>query len=383
VIEIYDINNGKLKYSAYTLWQLCEMVTEDFAYHTADKDNDVVCWIEEKARKLSTGPKRNEVLERLRHLLKFGEKENHPTFASRMSLLLGEMAFEEGRHESAIEYFEMSMSLETQHVEALQQLARALAATGQYERAVEALRKANGIFPSEEAYLALADVFQKLKRPKEQERTLSSLLRNYPRSIRGMHRLAQLCRRQQKRRAARLVQQIVDLRPEDNENLVPLFKAFIEALIWSKYNYEGRRLNRILELLDEEQERNPDQRLSLLKAVMLYKLDKQICREECCCELAKYFEGIGYEKAIVTKDLRQLADIFGQDFSRGVVRFIKNQLGKLLQQRKGQDSSRPVTPFPSATGRSLQRGSTADSQHLRGRANFWDDRLPEDAGGSN
>jgi tetratricopeptide (TPR) repeat protein len=384
VIEIYDINNGKLKYSAYTFWQLCEMVVEDFAYHTADKDNDVVDWIEEKARKFSSEPRRHEVRERLRRLLQFGEKEDHLAFACRISLVLGKMESDVGQHESAIEYFEKSVSLEPQHVEALHQLARAFAATGQYEKAIEALRKANGVSPAEETYLALADVLAKLKRPKDQERTLRSLLRNCPRSIRGMHQLAQLCRRHKRHKpAARLVQQIVDLRPEDNENFVPFFEEFADALIWSKYNYEARRVNRILECLDEEQKRSPDERLSLLKAVMLYKLDKRICREECCCELRKYFEGIGWEKAIVTKDLRQLVETFGQEFSRGIVRFIKNRFSKLLQQRDGQKPSLLAAPSPSATGHSVQRDPSAEGQSLCGRASFWDGRLPEDVGSSN
>ncbi len=343
VIEIYDINNGKLKYSAYTFWQLCEMVTQDFAYHTADGDNDVVDWIEEKAKRLSSCPRRDEVIERLRHLLEFGEKEEHRTFASRISLLLGEIAFDGDGPRSAIEYFEKSVELAPQRVEALHQLARALAAIAQYEEAVEVLRRANGIHPSEEAYLALADVLERLKRTKDQEKVLRSLLRTCPRSIKGMHALALLCRRQRKHRtAARLVERIVDLGPDGEQGFVPFFGEFTEALIWSKCNYEARKINKILDFLDEEQERNPDERLSLLKAVMLYKLDRRLCREECHYELSRYFEGIGYETGIVTEDLQDVVDVFGQEFARGVVRFVKNQFGRHVQSGQEDDLSRPA-----------------------------------------
>jgi tetratricopeptide (TPR) repeat protein len=355
VIEIYDINNGKLKYSAYTLSQLCEMVTEDYAYHTGDEDNDVVDWIEEKARKLPSGPKRNRGLGHLRHLLEFGEEENDRAFASRISLLLGEMAIDDGRHECAIEYFEKSVNLAPDRVEALHQLAKALAATGQYEKAVEVLRKANGIHPSEEAYLALADMLEKMKRPKDHERVLRSLLRDCPRSIKGTYALALLCRRHGKHRAAaRLVQRIVDLGQDGQQGFAPFFEDFTEALIWSKCNYEARKINRILEFLDEEQERNPAGRLSLLKAVMLYKLDKRLCREECHYELSKYFEGIGYEKAIVLEDVCELAEVFGREFARGAVRFIKSQFSRQTQSGQNHQLHRPAASF---AGR--ERGSNS------------------------
>ena len=363
MIEIYDINNGKLKYSAYTFWQLCEMVTEDFAYHTGDDDNDILPWIEEKASGLCKGPRKKEVLKRLGRLLEFGERHGHRAFASRVSLLLGEMAFEEGEHESAIAYSEKAMSLLPDHVEAFHQLARVLSAVGQYQKAAEVWRKANGILPSEEAYLAIAETLDKLKRPKEQEKTLKSLLRTYPRSIKGLHALVQLYRRQGKNQpAARAAQRIFDLPREREESLGPFFYELAEALIWSKYNYDARKVNKVLEFLDEEQERNPEEWLGLLKAVMLYKLDKRLCREECCYELGKYFEGIGYEKSILTDDLRQVVEVFGQEFSRGVVRFINNRLAKLLLRRKEQKS------LPSSTGTTSQLADSPPSATSRGKS---------------
>ncbi len=342
MIEIYDITNGKLKYSAYTFWQLCEMVTEDFAYHTGDKENDILSWIEEKVRALRKGARKTEALKRLGQLLEFGEQNGHRTFASRVSLLMGEMALEDGQHESAVEYSQKAVNLLPDHIEALHQLARGFSALGQYDKAVEVWRKANGIFPSEEAYLSLAGLLEKLKRPGDQEKTLRSLLRNYPRSIKGLHTLAEFYRRHGKSQpAARLAQRIVDLHPERGEHFRPLFEEFAEALIWSKYNYQARKVNELLEFLDEEQERNPEDWLGLLKAVMLYKLDKRLCREECCFELGKYFEGIAYEKSILTDDLRQVAEVFGEQFCRGVRRFINNQLAKLLLRRKAHASSPP------------------------------------------
>jgi len=340
VIEIYDIRNGKLKYSAYTFWQLCEMVMEDFAYHTGEQDNDILSWIDEKARGLCKGPRRKETLERLGQLLEFGETHGHRAFASRVSFFLGEMAFENGQHECAIEYCQKAVSLLPDHVEAMHQLARGFTALGQHQKAAEVWRKANGIFPLEEVYLALAEALEKLKRPKEQEKTLRSLLRSNPRSIKGLHSLAQFCHRQGKAKAsARLAQQIVDLHPEKEQQFQPFFDEFAEALIWAKYNYEARTVDKLLEFLDEEQERNPEEWLGLLKAVMLYKLDKRLCREECCYELGKYFDAIAYEKDILTEDLRQVVEVFGQEFSRGVVRFINNRFEKHPPRIKARQSS--------------------------------------------
>ncbi len=347
MIEIYDINNGKLKYSAYTFWQLCEMVTVDFAYHTGDEENDIVGWIEEKARPVCKRARKKEALKRLGELLEFGEKHGHRAFASRVSLLLGVIAFEEGRHESAIGYSQKAVSLLPDHLEALYQLARGFAAVGQYQKAAQAWRKANGIFPSEEAFLCLAETLEKLKRPKEQQNALMSLLRSYPHSIKGLHALLQLYRRQGKSQpAARLAQRIVDLRPDKGERFRPFFDEFADALIWTKYNYDARKLNEVLEFFDEEQERNPEERLGLLKAVMLYRLDKRLCREECCYELGKYFEAIAFEKNIMADDLRQVVEVFGQEFSRGVVRFINNQLTKRLLRRKARESSSSARTSP-------------------------------------
>ncbi len=379
VIEIYDISNGKLKYSAYSFWQLCEMVMEDYAYHTSDQDNDITGWIEEKAKRFSTGTKRKEVLKRLERLLEFGENEGHRAFASRMSLLLGEIVFQKGEYESAIECFQKSVSLLPYHVEALHQLARAFSAIGQHEKAAETLRKANGIFPSEEAFLCLAEALEKLKRPKEQEKALRSLLRNYPRSVKGMHVLAEFCRRRGRNKAAaRLAQRIIDFYPESGERPVPFFHEFGEALVWAKYNYEARKVNKVLDFLDEEQEANPDERLSLLKAVMLYKLDKRLCREECRHELRKYFEGIAYEKPIVADDLREVVEVLGQEFSRGVVQLIKNQLGKHLQGKESRKPHPVAARISPDSGDSSQRDSDREGQSFRRGANFWDARLPRD-----
>ncbi len=339
MIEIYDISNGKLKYSAYTFWQLCQMVTEDFAYHMVDEDNNVVWWIGEKARELCQSDGRERVLERLQQLLEFGEANSHPSFASRISFLLGEIALENGQHESAVECAERAVTLLPDNVDALHLLARGFTALGRVQEAAEVWRKANGIFPSEEAYLALAESLEQLKQPTQQERTLRALLRSFARSIKGLHILAQLYRRQGKNQAAaRLAQRIVDLRPEKGQHFQPFFCEFAEALIWAKYNYEARKVTRLLEFLDEEQKRNPEEWLSLLKSVMLYKLDKRLCREECCYELGRYFEGIGYDKDLLAADLLQIADAFGQEFSRGVARFINNRFAKQLPQRKARTS---------------------------------------------
>jgi len=176
---------------------------------------------------------------------------------------------------------------------------------------------------------------------------LMSLLRSYPHSIKGLHALLQLYRRQGKSQpAARLAQRIVDLRPDKGERFRPFFDEFADALIWTKYNYDARKLNEVLEFFDEEQERNPEERLGLLKAVMLYRLDKRLCREECCYELGKYFEAIAFEKNIMADDLRQVVEVFGQEFSRGVVRFINNQLTKRLLRRKARESSSSARTSP-------------------------------------
>lgn len=384
MIEIYDIRNGKLKYSAYTFWQLCEMVKEDFVYHTADAENEVVDSIEEKARELSTGPERRQVLARLGTLLALAEEENQRPFAARISLLLGSILLEEGPSDSSIRYLEKAVSLTPRSVAGLRQLARGLAAIGQYERALGALRKANGIFPSEEAYLALVDVLKRLKRDKEREKVLRSLLRNYPRSIRGMHMLARLCREHGRQKvAARLAQRIVDVRPDAEDSSMPFFPAFTEALIWSKYNFDARRLNTLLEFLDEEQERNPDPRLSLLKAVMLYKLDKRICREECCQELYRYFNGIAYDRAGMVTDLQKLVEVFGQAFSRGVVRFIRNQYARSFlegERRAGPPSSSAPGPHPAEP---LDGEGVGEGHTTRRRVNLWRGGLSGDAGSSN
>lgn len=340
MIEIYDISNGKLKYSAYTFWQLCQMVTEEFAYHTGDENNDILWWIGEKARELCNGTAEKTVLDRLEQLLDFGEKNGHRAFASRICLLLGEMAFENMQYQSAVEHSQRAANLLPDHVEALHLLARGFTALGKVREAAEVWRKANGIFPSEEAYLALAEALERLKRPKEQERALRALLRSYARSVKGLHILAQLYRQQGKSKAAAcLAQRIVDLRPEKGQHFQPFFCEFSEALIWAKYNYEGRKVNKLLEFLDEEQERNPEEWLGLLKAVMLYKLDKKLCREECCYELEKYFEGIGYDRHILAGDLRQITEVFGQEFSRGVARFIHNRFAKHPPRREARTSS--------------------------------------------
>ena len=384
MIEIYDIRNGKLKYSAYTFWQLCEMVKEDFVYHTADEESEVADWIEEKARGLCAGHERRHVLAKLQTLLAFAEEENQRPFAARVSLLLGSILLEEGPSDSSIRYLEKAVSLTPRSVAGLRQLARGLAAIGQYERALGALRKANGIFPSEEAYLALVDVLKRLKRDKEREKVLRSLLRNYPRSIRGMHILARLCREHGRHKvAARLAQRIVDFRPDAEDGVEPFFRGFAEALIWSKYNFDARRLNPLLEVLDEEQQRNPDPRLSLLKAVMLYKLDKRICREECCQELYRYFNGIAYDRAGMVADLQELVDVFGHAFSRGVVRFIRNQYARSFvegEKRAGPPSSSAPGPHPA---QSLDGEGVGEGHTTRRGVNLWRGRLSGDAGGSN
>lgn len=350
MIEIYDINNGKLKYSAYTFWQLCEMVTDDLAYHTGDEDNDILSWIEKKARALCKGTRKKEVLKRLEELLEFGQTEGDRAFASRISLLLGEIALRGGEHESAIEHSQKAAHLQPDRVEALHQMARGFFALRQYREAADAWRKANGILPSEEACLALAMTLEKLKLVKDQEKTLRSLVRNYPRSIKGLDTLARLYRRRGRSNdAARLAQRIVDLRPERGKRSHPLFGELLEALIWAKYNYEARKLDKVLEFLDEEQERNPREWLSLLKAVMLYKLDKRLCREELCYELGKYFEGVGYERDILTEDLNQVTEVFGRDFCRGVVRFINNQFATRLPRTENSHFPPRLAASPPAT----------------------------------
>lgn len=366
MIEIYDISNGKLKYSAYTFWQLTEMVMEDFAYHTGDDDNDILGWIRDKARILCKGALKKEAFKRLEELLNFADKNGHRAFASRVSNVLGELAFEDGQHESAIQYSQRGLGLLPDSLEALHQLARAFSALGQHEKAAEVWRKIAGIFPSEEALLALAEVFFALGRHRDQERALVSLVRGYPRSIRGLHALAQFYARLGKNKAAaRLIQRIVELAPEGGERLEPFFNEFAEALIWSKYNYEARKVDKVLEFLDEEQERNPQEWLGLLKAVMLYKLDRRLCREECCHELGKYFDWIGYEKSQLTDDLRRVREVFGEEFSRGVVRFINNQFDRHLLRKEREKAStlsatgprEPISPSP-ATSQGEKRRST-------------------------
>ncbi len=367
VIEIYDITNGKLKYSAYTFWQLCEMATEDFAYHTADEANDIIWWIEDKAKDLCKAEEREKVVRRLGQLLEFGEKEGHRAFASRLSLLLGEIALEDGRPEATIEWFQRAVSLLPDSVEALHRLARGFSAVGEYQKAAATLRKANGIQPSEEAYLALAEIQGKLNGRDHYEKGLRSLLTNYPSSIRGMHALAQLyLRRGKNRAAARLFQRIVDLHPDKPDDFGPSFAEFVEALIWSKCNYEARRVEKVLDFLDEEQQRNPDERLGLLKAVMLYRLDKRICREECSRELAGYFEGIGCEKAIVEQDLSDLTGVFGREFSRGVVRFVKNQFARHLLRRELHTPPAPHV-HASSPAQDLEPGESDDQSPAKGR----------------
>jgi tetratricopeptide (TPR) repeat protein len=347
VIEIYDINNGKLKYSAYTFWQLCDMVTEDFAYHTGDWENDILCWIEEKARGLCAGTKRTQVLKRLAELLQFGKKQEDRTFASRVSLLLAAMAAEQGDNEAAIRHSEAAVRLSPDHVEAYHQLARGLSAAGEYERAAEAWQRAKGILPSEEAYLSLAEVLGKLKRPGHQERVLRSLVKNQPRSIKGMDALAQFYRlRNENQAAARLAQHIVDLRPAKGEQREPLFYEFAEALIWSKYSYEARKVNALLEFLDEEQNRNPHEWLALLKAILLYKLDRRLCQEECRYELGNYFQGIGYEEKLLEGDLREVSDVFGQEFCTDVVPFVRDQFARGLPPEKRGTSVPPSPRLP-------------------------------------
>ncbi len=384
MIEIYDIRNGKLKYSAYTFWQLCEMVKEDFVYHATDAENDVVDWIEEKAAEQSAGPQRQQVLDQLQDLLTSAEQENQRPFAARISLLLGSVLFEDGPSDSALAYLEKAVSLTPRSVAGLQQLARGLATIGHYEKAVEALRKANGILPSEEAYVSLVNILEKLKRPDEREKVLRSLLRNYPRSIRGMHMLARLCREHGRHKvAARLAQRIVDFRPDADDSSTPFFPTFTEALIWSKYSYDARKLNPILELLDEEQERNPDPRLSLLKAVMLYKLDKRICREEVCRELQRYFNGIAYDRAGMTEDLQELVEVFGQVFSRGVVRFIRNQFARFLLEGEKHSLPRSASSPRTPSAETMEGEGGGGSRNVRRRVNLWQECLSGDAGGSN
>jgi len=387
VIEIYDIRNGKLKYSAYTFYQLCEMVREDFVYHATDAENDVVDWIEEKAAELSAGPQRQQVLDQLQSLLTFAEQENQRPFAARIGLLLGSVLLEDGPSESALGYLEKAVSLTPRSVVGLRQLARGLAVIGQYEKAAEALRKANGILPSEKAYVALVSILEKLKRPDEREKVLRSLLRNYPRSIIGMHMLARLCREHGRHKvAARLAQRIVDFRPDADDSSTPFFPTFAEALIWSKYSYDARKLNPILELLDEEQERNPDRRLSLLKAVMLYKLDRRICREEVCRELQRYFNGIAYDPARgggMTEDLQELVEVFGQVFSRGVVRFIRNQFARFLLEGEKHSLPRSASSPRTPSAEHMEGEGVEGRRNVRRRVNLWEECLSGDAGGSN
>lgn len=384
MIEIYDIRNGKLKYSAYTFYQLCEMVKEDFVYHATDAENDVVDWIEKKAGELSTGPQRQQVLDRLQDLLTSAERENQRPFAARISLLLGSVLFEDGPSDSALAYLEKAVSLTPRSVAGLQQLARGLATIGHYEKAAEALRKANGILPSQEAYVALVNILEKLKRPDEREKAVRSFLRNCPRSIIGMHMLARLCREHGRHKvAARLAQRIVDFRPDADDSSTPFFPTFTEALIWSKYSYDARKLSPILELLDEEQERNPDPRLSLLKAVMLYKLDKRICREEVCCELRRYFNGIASDRAGMTEDLQELVEVFGQVFSRGVVRFVRNQFARFMLEGETHSLPRSASSPRTSSAEPTQGERVGGSRNVRRRVNLWQECLSGDAGGSN
>jgi tetratricopeptide (TPR) repeat protein len=343
VIEIYDITNGKLKYSAYSFWQLCEMMEQDYAYH-AEEEDGIVRWVEQKAEELCREGREKDIRERVEKLAMFGETNGHRGIASRLKLFLGEMASGGGDHESAIGHFEKAVSLVPQDVKALHRLAKELSAMGLHHRAAEVLRKANGIFPSEQAHVALAAVLEKLNGPKDREKTLRSLLRNYPRSISGMHMLVQFYRqRGKKRAAARLVQRIVDLRPEREDRPEPFLGEFTDALIWSKYIYEARKAEGVLASLDEEQGRNPHAWLSLLKAVMVYKLDKRLCREECCCELAKYFRGVEYDKEAVATSLREIVEVFGEEFSRGVVRFIKGQFAKSLLRRERREHAPEIS----------------------------------------
>jgi hypothetical protein len=116
---------------------------------------------------------------------------------------------------------------------------------------------------------------------------------------------------------------------------------------------------------------------------MLYKLDRRICREEVCRELQRYFNGIAYDRPGMIEDLQELVEVFGQVFSRGVVRFIRNQFARFLLEGEKHSLPRSASSPHTPSAEPTEGEGVGGRRNVRRRVNLWQECLSGDAGGSN